>query len=283
MLDWAFAVILVGATLYYSWKRRFDALYSLFLSGTVGAMLKYAVSGSLLFADAPPSIKVMMLATLSVFNPPFWLATLVFFLAMAPGSPLQAVSGLLLGYGLGKWHSMKKKRLLLEEGEVKRKVVHIAAIFLIAGTAFVFDWPWVMGLLALIAASVVLVNTVHIPVVSDLFAETKRDTEWLGKGVFWTVAGAVLPVYLGQPWILLVVALGDGLATLIGRFFGYTPLYCSKTLEGTFAGLLAAWSVARQFYSPVAVPVALYLAAELLAPIDDNVAVPAALSLPYLL
>ena len=119
MKDLVFLLLVLAVVLYYSWKKKFEVVYSIFLSGTVGAVLKYLVSSSLSFAEAPPSLQVMVLATLSVFKGWFWLVTLLFF-ALALDYPLSAVSGLLLGYGVGKWHRMKRKRIVLEKGEIKR-------------------------------------------------------------------------------------------------------------------------------------------------------------------
>lgn len=280
MKDVAFLVIIVGVVLYYTFKKKFEVAYSVFLSAMIGAVLKYMVS-SLAFTNAPPSLQVMTLSTLSVFNGWFWLLTLLFFV-LALDYPLGAASGLLLGYGIGKWHRMRRKRILFEKGEVKRKIVHAVSGLVLSVIPFLLDKWIVLPLYVAIAAIALVVRYVKLPFLDPLLVETKRKKEWTGKGVFYFMLGSLLPVYLEQPWIILVLGVGDGLATLIGRFFGYTPLYRDKTVEGCFAGFIGALAVARHFYSPAIVPVTIYLLAELLAPIDDNIAVPVALSMLYL-
>jgi dolichol kinase len=278
---WLFFPIITATVVYYTWHRRFDVVYSAFLSGMVGAVLKYMVSATLSFGSAPPALDVMVFSTLAVFNGWFWLATLAAFVLGAE-APLAAVSGLLLGFGLGKWHSRRRGQLLLEEGEIKRKVIHSAGGVVVALLPFFLPRDVSLLLFALGATLTFMIRFLWIPMISDIFKETKRDEEWLGKGFFWFMLGSLLPIYLGQPWILLVVAVGDGLSTLIGRFFGYTPVFGKKSLEGTFAGFLGAWAIARHFYAPSYVPVLIYVVAELVAPIDDNFAIPVALSALYL-
>lgn len=278
--DIAFLAIIVGVVLYYTYKKKFEIAYSVFLSGMIGAVLKYMVS-NLAFTNAPPSLQVMTLATLSVFNGFFWLVTLAFFV-LAMDYPLGAVSGLLLGYGLGKWHLMRRKRILFEKGEVKRKIVHSISGLVLSTIPFFLDKWIVLPLYLAMAVFAFVVRYIKLPFLDPLVVETKREKEWTGKGVFYFMLGSLLPVYLEQPWIILVLGVGDGLATLIGRFFGYTPLYRDKTVEGCFAGFIGALAVSRHFYSPAIIPVTIYLLAELLAPIDDNLAVPIALSMLYL-
>ncbi|MBR9689278.1 MAG: hypothetical protein GOV01_00035 [Candidatus Altiarchaeota archaeon] len=267
--------------LYYVRRRRFEVAYTLFLSGLVGVTLKYLVSDTLTFTTAPPNLNVMFLATLSVFNGFFWLLTLVYFM-LGMGNPLNAVAGLLLGYGLGKWHVIRKKKLILETGEVKRKVFHAAFGVLIAIPPFFIDKRIILPIYFTGMLFLLVIKYVKLPIITTVLYETKRETEWPGRGAFFFFLGSLLPIYLGQPWIILVLGIGDGLSTLIGKFFGYTPLYKNKSVEGTFAGFIGAWAIARHFYSPVILPAILFLIAEVWAPIDDNFAIPVALSMLYL-
>ncbi|MBR9681111.1 MAG: hypothetical protein GOU98_04815 [Candidatus Altiarchaeota archaeon] len=274
-------VILTVSTLYYFKKKKFEVIYTLFLSSMVAVILKYMVSDGLNFTLAPPSISVMVLSTLSVFNGFFWIFTLIYFI-LGISNPLNAVSGLLLGYGLGKWHSIRKKKILRQTGEVKRKVFHSVVGVSMAIPPFFIDKYLVLGAYGFMAFSLFIVRYVKIPFISAFVKETQRDTEWAGRGAFYFSLGTLLPVYLEQPWIILVVGIGDGLSTLIGRFFGYTKLYKRKSVEGTLAGLIGAWAVVRHFYEPVVFPLLLYVVAEVFAPIDDNLAIPLALSILYL-
>ena len=271
-------LILLPTLVWYMRKKRFDVTYSVFLSGMIGALLKYMVSDSLRFTNAPPALDVLILATLSVFNWRFWIATLIFFLGYL-NNPLLGVSGLLLGFGFGRWHQIRKKRLLKQKGELKRKVWHSAMGLFSAVVIMLVPRNVGLGLCVFATLSPLLMS---LPGLKSLAKETKRPNEWMGKGNFYFGLGAFLPVFLGQPWILLVLAFGDGLSTLIGKLFGYTRLYSKKSVEGTFAGFLAAWAISRHFYSPAIIPAVIYLIAELVAPLDDNFAIPVALSLLYI-
>lgn len=276
-----FMAILAISFAYYFRKKKFEVVYSIFLSGMIAVVLKYMVSDGLNFTLAPPSLEVLMLSTLSVFNGFFWLFTLLYFI-LGISQPLNVVSGLLIGYGLGRWHSIRKKKILLQTGEVKRKVFHSVVGVLIAIPPFLFDKYFVLGLYSFMAFSLFIVRYVKIPFVSNFIKETQRNKEWAGRGAFYFILGSLFPIYLGQPWIILVVGIGDGLSTLIGRFFGYTKLYKKKSVEGTLAGIIGAWAVTRHFYSPVVLPLLIYSVAELFAPIDDNFAIPVAMSMLYL-
>ena len=276
-----FLTLVFLAVIYYTFKKRFYIVYTTFLSILIGGVLQYLVSNSLSFSSIPPSMEILVLSTLSVFNWAFWIPTLVFFI-LAMDFPLCAVSGLLLGYGLGKWHSIKRKKIMFQKGEAKRKVIH-SSLGLFLGGAALFLNKWI--LLPVFASGCIIsvaLYKIKIPIFSKISEEVKREKEWAGKGAFYFMLGSLLPIYIEQPWIILVIALGDGLSTLIGRFLGYTPIYGKKTLEGTFAGFLAALAVSRHFYTPAIVPAFVYLIAELIAPIDDNLAIPIAMSALYL-
>jgi len=277
-----FLALVFLAVIYYTVKKRFYVVYTAFLAIMVGGVLQYLVSGSLSFSSIPPSLEILVLSTLSVFNWLLWIPTLAFFI-LAMDYPLCAVSGLLIGYGLGKWHSIKRKKIMFQKGEAKRKVIHSSLGLLLGGAALILNKWIILPLFAVGCVMSIILYQVKIPFFSGISKEVKRDKEWAGKGAFYFMLGSLLPVYIEQPWIILVVALGDGLSTLIGRFLGYTPIYGKKTLEGTFAGFLAALAVSRNFYTPAIVPAFVYLIAELIAPIDDNLAIPIAMSMLYLI
>ena len=213
-----------------------------------------------------------------------WALSLLYFLLIVVKDPIAAVSGLLLGYGLGSWHKIRRRKILVNKKEVKRKVIHALGGLGLAAIPFIFS-KWVaMSIFAFGVVSVFLFRFIKPPVIKDIVMETKREREkWPLEGMFYYMLGSLIPIYIGQPWILLVLAIGDGLSTLVGKFFGYTPLYKEKSLEGTLAGFIAAWAVIEHFYQPAIIPATIYLFAELFAPIDDNFFIPFCLSLIYLL
>ena len=198
-------------------------------------------------------------------------------------NPLNSVSGLLIGYGFGVWHKTHRRKIIIHKGEAKRKIIHAVGGVLIAIPPFIFSKEISMMIFLGGILAVGFFRVVKLPFFSKIIDETKRDYEWPLKGVFYFMLGSLLPIYLGQAWILLVIAIGDGLSTLVGKFFGYTPLYKKKSVEGTLAGFIAAWAIIRHFYQPVMIASIVYLFAELFAPIDDNLAIPLSLSALYLI
>jgi dolichol kinase len=281
MKELLFLAVVLPMLFYYTRKRRFDIVYSAFLSALLCALLKYMVSASLSFYSAPPALEVMVLSTLSVFIPKLWPVTAIFFFSYIL-QPLAGVSGLLIGFGLGKWHKMRSKRIMMQTGELKRKIFHsFSGIVLFAFASLV---PKFITMAVFVVLAVIFFFLRKFPkgFVRDKAEEFTRKGEWMGRGSFWYAIGSLLPVYLGQPWIILVLALSDGMSALIGRLFGYTTLTTKKSLEGSFSGFLIAWAISRHFYSPAIIPALLYLAAEFLAPIDDNLAIPIAMSMIYI-
>ncbi len=277
-----FAVFAISSA-YYSRKKRFEVLYASFLSIFIAALLKILVSDNLSITSAPPSLGMTFLSSLSVFNPAVWWVTLAYLMIIVRDGPIAAVSGLLLGYGLGSWHRMRRRKIIIHKGEVKRKVIHALGGLGLAVPPFLLDRWVALGVFVAGIAGILLFRFVKPPVIKDIVEETRREKEWPLRGTFYYLLGSLVPIYIGQPWILLVLAIGDGLSTLVGKFFGYTPLYKKKSVEGTLAGFIAAWAVIQHFYQPAAIPAAIYLLAELFAPIDDNLVIPLSLSALYLI
>lgn len=106
------------------------------------------------------------------------------------------------------------------------------------------------------------------------------------SGIFWTLIGSFLTMALIPEKDIVVVALlylvfADGVAGLVGRRWGRTPLMPGKSMEGTLSAFLVAWAIGTvglQQPAGAAEPVWGALVAtglEVLSlPPDDNFSVP---------
>lgn len=151
---------------------------------------------------------------------------------------------------------------------ITRKIVHIGSGMLIWFAPLLFERPWPVLLLALIAALLTLVDNL-LQLVPSLHAEHK-----LNLGTTYFALALIGPVWLfwQQPALMVAAMMpltwGDGLADLVGRRFGrrhYTVGRHRRSIEGTVAfvvGAFLATAAALQLLPP-AIPLqsALLLAA----------------------
>ena len=121
-----------------------------------------------------------------------------------------------------------------------------------------------------------------VPFFHHLSYSMTRDKEHPGEILLKFFVGILLPLLLNQPWIVLIIAVGDGMAAMVGRFFGKTKIYKNKSLEGTLSGFFGAWAVSNQFYHIPLLAAGLYTLAELFTPLDDNLVVPVVLSMLFI-
>jgi dolichol kinase len=180
--------------------------------------------------------------------------------------------------------------------EAQRKTIHIAAIILPLG--LLYEWlPWPRGrhpwivLLAVLTAVAVAIDAMRISdhrvqrffkrFLGELIREHERFN--LLGSTFLLIASMLavelFPQRLAAAAIGFTV-LGDGVAALVGRGWGRTPIF-SKSLEGTLGGLAAcvAWAgfLALTGHLPFAVGVAGAMVAMLVEilpiPLDDNLGI----------
>lgn len=110
--------------------------------------------------------------------------------------------------------------------------------------------------------------------------ERAREQHFPGLPVFLFFIGAILTLLIFEnPTVILaaliVISVGDSVATIIGKYSGRIELVSNRTLEGTVAGIIAA-SIVLSFFLPVPKSVAIAgigMLAEYL-PIDDNIGIP---------
>ncbi|MCK8519059.1 diacylglycerol/polyprenol kinase family protein [Methanoculleus sp. 7T] len=169
--------------------------------------------------------------------------------------------------------------------ESLRQVVHLVFGLGIAGFVFIFDRGLTISVLMLtLFVGFILSDAVArgytIPVVSPLIENLERRDAAPGKGALFFALGALFclvffpkeVVFVG----LVVLALLDSVATIVGVRFGRTRIYNHKSLEGTLAGVAVTAAALCLLVPP---PAALATAAaaglaELASPVDDNLVIP---------
>ena len=177
--------------------------------------------------------------------------------------------------------------------EVRRQLFHCALGLVIALGVF-YGVLGAFHLLALLAAGALISfasTRMRVPVIAwflDRF-ERPENEKMPGKSVLFYVGGVALVLLLHFPSdiavaSIMVLAVGDSVSHLVGRFWGRTPspLSSSKLLEGFLCGAAASFIAAVAFVPPLEALLASVaaMAAESLeirlreSTMDDNLTVP---------
>lgn len=202
---------------------------------------------------------------------------------LRPISWIATLSAVFLGVGVGIWVIKGSRKIKQGAQEVRRKTFHTTAGLLVGIIALSVSQRAAITVALLgIVTSLSFPLIMRIPFIKEVGFSLTRDKEQPGEILFKFFIGILLPLMLNQPWIVLIIAIGDGVATLIGKFFGKTKIYGNKSLEGSLAGFLGAWAVSNQFYPHPIFAATLYTITELFTPIDDNLAVPTVMSMLYI-
>ncbi|GBD51308.1 MULTISPECIES: diacylglycerol/polyprenol kinase family protein [Microcystis] len=136
----------------------------------------------------------------------------------------------------------KLKSVFSTDGEITRKVVHIGT-----GNVILFAWwlniPAWVGISAAILAAIIAILSYFFPILPSLNSVGRRS--W--GTFFYAVSIGVLVAYfwpISHPEYaamgILIMALGDGLAALVGQNFGQHPYKIfgsGKSLEGSLTML----------------------------------------------
>lgn len=180
------------------------------------------------------------------------------------------LAGGLLGYSIGSFlYYLEKEHhftdrlghYIKDEFEIRRQLGHAALgiliVFLIyldlvsAGVLLVA--VLVGGLLSLICLFV------KLPIIEPIllyFERPHHRKKFPGKGSFFMVLGALLSVVFFEKNVALasisVMALGDSVTNIFGRYFGEVklPYNKKKTIDGAILGVVAA-SLAAFFFVPL--------------------------------
>jgi len=155
------------------------------------------------------------------------------------------------------WITKKEDKL-----EFRRQLFHLIAGLLVVVLVY-FDVIDVFILLLLFVIGVLLSLVAKkrwIPLIShllDLFERPNAFDVLPGKGALFLLLGVMLSLVLFPKNIALasisILAVGDSVSHLFGRFWGAVPhpLNTNKMIEGTIVGTFLAFLVAALFVSPV--------------------------------
>lgn len=207
-----------------------------------------------------------------------------------------AVAG--LGYAIAEAIVFRQRRATDRKDETARKSLHIAS------NLFACFMIWVLGIertsCIVLTATCIGILLMHlalagtkIPGMEEWIRNVGREGETPGEGALYNALGILFAISLlrDHPMaaisVILILALGDGLATFAGTRYGRhrLPWNRSKSLEGTAGFALGA------SFSWLAMPVPETAMIVILAAIieslplrvNDNIVLPAAVSLLYYL
>jgi dolichol kinase len=169
--------------------------------------------------------------------------------------------------------------------EFWRKTVHL--IFGLLITFFILTFPKDMVIMLLAAGLLgglwfidLAMRGINVPVISHLLYYLERDGVFPGKGAFFFVFSAFIITILFSSEIaatgVLVLAVLDGFATLIGLRYGRIRIINHKSIEGTAGAIIITIGVLFFFLSPIQAIVIAFIAGlvELASPVDDNLLIP---------
>lgn len=174
--------------------------------------------------------------------------------------------------------------------ETFRKLVHLFFGLGIVCLIITIPRPLMINLLAIaIFGGLVLSELIRcgypIPLISRFVKFLDREDALPGRGALYFAISTLLcmilfPVPAVIPAVITLAVL-DGVATIVGRRFGRTRIWNSKTLEGTVAAILVTAAFLVPFLSPAGVVIVVLVGGivELLSPIDDNLTLPVSVCL----
>ena len=189
--------------------------------------------------------------------------------------------------------------------EIKRKLVHLSSLWMVAATLLLARWRFAAAILFVLLLILTLVSEhdyanggkylgrLYGRLFGRMLRNEVRPGQWIVSGGAPVLAAAALVNLIFMPPIaagsLAVMLVGDAAAALIGRKFGRHKIVNGKSLEGClsfilFGGIalttvLMISSVPARFFWAIPVAVIAGAAAELFQKqlkLDDNLTIPLA-------
>ena len=169
--------------------------------------------------------------------------------------------------------------------ETLRKLAHLfIGLGIAAAIAFIPREPMlaimVIALFCGFLISDALSRGHYIHGISPLVNAMERENVLPGKGALLFVFSAFVCLFFFEPEVVIpaIVALAvlDGVATIAGLRYGKHRIFNGKSVEGTGAGITAAFLVLLLVVPPAQALVIAVIAGliELVAPVDDNLLIP---------
>ncbi len=170
--------------------------------------------------------------------------------------------------------------------EIPRKLIHFIVGLGIAWMVLFLDHATVIAILAAgLFLGVLCIDLIlrgyTLPGISQILDYVDRHEPLPGKGAFYIVVSALACTILFTVPVVVPAmvswAVLDGVASIAGMRFGRTFIYKGKSLEGTGAGIFAAFAVLLLIMPVYGALIAAVIAGilELLSPVDDNLVIPA--------
>jgi len=196
--------------------------------------------------------------------------------------------------------------------EIKRKLVHLSSLWMVAATLLLAPWPWAAAIIFFLLLLLTLISEHDFAnggrylgrLYGKLFGKMLRNEvkpgQWIVSGGAPVLAAALLVNLLFPPWLaaasLAVMLTGDAAAALVGRKFGRHKLVNEKSLEGSVCFLVVGYVATAVILLITQRPVCDYwigIAAVLSAcltelfqkqlKIDDNFSIPLAVGAVFML
>ncbi|HRX33159.1 MAG: phosphatidate cytidylyltransferase [Methanoregulaceae archaeon] len=178
--------------------------------------------------------------------------------------------------------------------EFLRKMSHLVFGLIIVGGIIALPEPIMVYLLLLsIFAGFIISDAIqrgyYIPFISGLIDRLERKDAIPGKGAIYFAISCLFCLIFFEKSIVVpaiaALAILDGIATIVGLRFGRNRIYNGKSLEGSFAGMVATLLALLFLLPPVQAFAASFVAGvvEILSPVDDNLTIPVAVCLLLLI
>lgn len=205
-----------------------------------------------------------------------------------------AVAG--LGYAIAEAIIFTQKKAINRKNESPRKTVHVISNL----SACVLIWILgiqtmsyfiLVGTYAGILLMHLTMSRIKIPGVEEWIKNVGREGENPGEGALYNALGILFAVGLlrndvaAAISVILILALGDGLATFVGTNYGRhkLPWNKEKTFEGTIG--FTAGAMCALFVMPISATILIVVLAafveSLPIKVNDNIALPVVSSLLY--
>jgi dolichol kinase len=201
-----------------------------------------------------------------------------------------------LGYGIADMLVNKQKKIICRDDEKSRQALHLSIGLLLclmiylAGIEITAYFVIVGTLIGLLIINVAL-SGIKLPGIDKLLDRFERKGVIPGEGSMYYALGVLFALGLlrnnsaAAISVILILALGDSLATYIGRYYGKhkLPWNSDKTIEGSLGFAVGAMCSLLVLPIPTTILVAILSTAIESLPIrlDDNITLPIAASLIY--
>lgn len=173
--------------------------------------------------------------------------------------------------------------------EISRKIFHassgivIAALIYYLGPVF-FESFAVCLIFGLIMIHLLKSKGYSIPIIDSVLNATGRGKDFGDMSLYFILGSFMAALFFDKTAVavsVIVLAISDSLASLIGMNFGRHKIYGKKTLEGSLAFFISAFLIVNYFYGFFTALIAALILTpiELFAGFSDNIAIPPAGSL----